>query len=190
MVARIPSALWQPQENLASSISGAWRIVLQLGLAVAATLVALGTIDYGWQRWQLEQSLRMSRPEVKEEMKREQGNPQVKLRVRKLQREAAQKRMLKDVARATVVITNPTHLAVALRYDRYTMAAPRVVAKGAGVVAERIVERARRHAVVVLERKPLAQALFKAVKVGQEIPVALYQAVAEVLAFVFKLRSA
>ena len=98
------------------------------------------------------------------------------------------KRMLRDVPRSTVVITNPTHLAVALRYDRGMMAAPRVVAKGAGFVALRIVDLARRHAVPVVERKPVAQAIFKAVNVGQEIPAALYQAVAEVLAYIYRLR--
>jgi flagellar biosynthetic protein FlhB len=166
----------------------AWGMVLRLGLAVAGALVVIGVADYCYQLWKLEQSLRMTRQELKEEMKREEGNPEIKARIRKLQREAAQKRMFQDVPRASVVVTNPTHLAVALRYERGTAAAPKVVAKGAGYVAQRIVDMARRHAVPVVERKPLAQALYKAVKIGQEIPATLYLVVAEVLAYVYRLR--
>jgi flagellar biosynthetic protein FlhB len=132
----------------------------------------------------------MTRQELKEELKREEGDPLIRARIRKVARELARKRMMDDVPRATVVITNPTHLAIALRYERGVTAAPRVVAKGAGVLAERIVTLARNHAVPVVERKPLAQALYKAVKVGQDIPTALYYAVAEVLAYVYRLRSA
>jgi flagellar biosynthetic protein FlhB len=173
---------------LALSLARGWWLAVQLALAIAATLLVLGAADYGWQRWRFEQSLRMTRQELKEELKREEGDPLVKARIRKLQREAAQKRMYHDVPKASVVITNPTHLAVALRYDAAAMAAPRVVAKGAGFVAQRIAEIARRHAVPVVERKPLAQALFKTVEVGREIPTALYVVVAEVLAYVYRLR--
>src|SRR5207249_1555919 len=102
-----------------------------------------------------------TRQEMKEEVKREEGNPEIKAKIRKLQREAAQKRMFQDVPRASLVITNPTHLAVALRYDRGMAGAPKVIAKGAGHVAQRIADMARRHAVPVVERKPLAQALYK-----------------------------
>ena len=123
------------ETTLVSTVGLAWRTALQLAIAVAATLAVIGAADYGWQRWRLEQSLRMSRQEVKDDTKREEGDPLVKARVRKLQREAATKRMLKDVPKATVVITNPTHLAVALKYERGNMPAPKVVAKGAGFVA-------------------------------------------------------
>jgi flagellar biosynthetic protein FlhB len=179
-----------PDSTLPAVAAQVWGIILRLGLAVAGALALLGLADYVWQRWRFEQSLRMTRQELKEEVKREEGDPQLKARIRKLQRQAAQKRMLQDVLRATVVVTNPTHLAVALRYERGSMAAPVVVAKGAGVIALRIADIARRHAVPVHERKPLAQALYKAVKVGQEIPVGLYQAVAEFLAYVYRLRAA
>jgi flagellar biosynthetic protein FlhB len=165
-----------------------WGTVVRLGLAVSATLVLIAAVDYVWQRWRLEQSLRMTKQEVKDEVKRDEGNPQFKARIRKLQRQAAQKRMLQDVPKATVVITNPTHLAIALRYERGSMPTPVVVAKGAGALAHRIAEIARGHSVPVLERKPVAQALFKTVKVGQQIPLALYQVVAEILAYVYKLR--
>jgi flagellar biosynthesis protein FlhB len=186
---RLPIVVSLAQVTLASTVTQAWKVIAELGMALAGTLVVLGLVDYAWQRWKLEQSLRMSRPELKDEAKREHGDPQVKMRVRKLQREAAQKRMLKEIPKATVVITNPTHLAIALRYDRGTMPAPKLVAKGSGLVATRIVALARQHAVPVVERKPVAQALFKAVKVGQDIPTTLYQVVAEVLAYVFRLRA-
>ena len=176
------------ETRLETSAAQAWSIAMRLALAVAAALVLLGLGDYFFQRWRLEQSLRMTRQELKEELKREEGDPQIKARIRKLQREAAQKNMMREVPSATVVITNPTHLAIALRYERNSMGAPRVVAKGAGYVAQRIVDLARRHAVPVVERKPLAQALFKAVKINQEIPAALYYVVAELLAYVYRLR--
>jgi flagellar biosynthesis protein FlhB len=173
--------------RLAAAVALLWATVIRLGLAVAGALAALGVADYGWQWWRNEQSLRMSRQELKEDLKRDEGDPQFKARVRKLQRQAAQKRMLQAVPSATVVLTNPTHLAVALQYDRTSMPAPRVVAKGAGFVAKRIAEIARKHGVPVLERKPVAQGLFKAVKVGQEIPAALYHVVAEILAYVYRM---
>jgi flagellar biosynthetic protein FlhB len=176
--------------QLSTAAVQGWNIAIRLALACAAGLVLVGVADYAFQRWRYEQALRMTRQELKEEVKREEGDPQMRARLRKMQREMSRKRMMQDVPRSTVVITNPTHLAVALRYERGRMAAPRVVAKGAGFVAMRIVELARRHAVPVVERKPIAQALFKAVKVGQEIPAALYYTVAEILAYVYRLRHA
>jgi flagellar biosynthesis protein FlhB len=165
-----------------------WELTLRLALAVAAALFVLGAADYGFQRFRFERALRMTRQEVKEELKREEGDPAVRARVRKMQREMARRRMMAAVPKATVVITNPTHVAVALRYERGAMAAPRVVAKGEGFVAERIMELARRHGVPLVQRPPLARALFKAVAVGQEIPLVLFQVVAEVLAYVYRLR--
>jgi flagellar biosynthetic protein FlhB len=178
------------QGDLATAAAGAWDIVLRLVLAVAAALVLIGLADYAFQRWRHEQSLKMSREEIREELKREEGDPMIRARIRKLGRELIRRRMMEDVPKASVVITNPTHLAVALQYERGRMNAPRVVAKGAGFVALRIIELARRHAVPVVERKPVAQALYKATQVGQEIPAALYYAVAEVLAYVYRLRGA
>lgn len=174
--------------RLASATARAWSTVVHLSLTVAGALVVLGSADYFFQRWQHERSLKMTKQELKEDLKREDGDPHVKARIRKLQREAAQKQMVHDVPKATVVITNPTHLAIALRYVPDEMGAPKVLAKGAGAVAQRIMDIARRHGVSVVERKPLAQALFKTVKIGQQIPAALYVAVAEVLAFVFRLK--
>lgn len=176
------------QQSLPNATAQTWDIVLLLGLAVALAFLLVGVVDYILQRLRFEASLRMTREELKEEIKREEGDPHIKARIRKLGRELSQRRMMREVPRATVVITNPTHLAIALRYDKGALGAPRVVAKGAGYVARRIVETARRHGVPVVERKPVAQALYKAVQVGQEIPAALYQAIAEVLAYVYRLR--
>lgn len=187
---RVVEIITLGQSSVSSSAVQAWDIAIRLALAIAAALLVLGVIDYLFQRWRYEQSLRMSRQELKEELRREEGDPLMRGRIRKMQREAARKRMMQEVPRATVVITNPTRLAIALRYERGTMAAPRVIAKGAGFVALNIIELARRHGVPVVERKEVAQALFKAVQIGQDIPAALYYAVAEVLAYLYRLRGA
>jgi flagellar biosynthetic protein FlhB len=178
------------QTTVAAAVAAAWDILLRLFLAVAAALLVIGLFDYVVQRVRLERRLRMTRQEAKEELRKDEGDPQIRARIRRLQREAAQRRMLQAVPQATVVITNPTHLAVALRYDRATMSAPKVVAAGAGFVAERILELARRHGVPVVPNAPLAQALYRVGKLDQEIPAALYQAAAEVLAFVYRMRGA
>src|SRR5262249_32733997 len=150
----------------------------------------IGLADYTYHRIRHNRSLMMTRQELKEELKRDDGDPQTRGRMRRAARELSRKRMMEDVPRASVVITNPTHLAVAVQYERGVNSAPGVVGKGAGLVAQRIVALARNHAVPVVERKPLARALFKGVPVGQAIPAALYYAAAEVLAYVYRLRSA
>lgn len=154
----------------------------------ALAMVILAVLDFLFQRWQHEKELRMTKQEVKEEFKQTEGDPQVKARIRSLQREAARKRMMAEVPEADVVITNPTHLAVALKYDPPAMEAPVVVAKGAGFVAEKIKEIAREHRVPVVENRELARSLYKSVEIGQAIPEALYRAVAEVLAFVYRMK--
>ncbi len=150
-------------------------------------LLAVG--DYAYQKWRHEKGLRMSRQEIKEETKSTEGDPLVKSRIRSVQREMARRRMMEDVPTADVVVTNPTHLAVALKYDREKAAAPFVVAKGRDLMAERIKEIAREHGVPVVEDKPLARSLYQAVEIGSEIPVELYKAVAGVLAYVYRLRN-
>ncbi len=174
--------------TLGNAVALAWAVISRLFISIGVALLAIGVFDYVIQRVRLERQLRMTRQEAKEELKQEEGDPQIRARIRRLQREAAQRRMLQEVPQATVVITNPTHLAVALRYDRATMSAPKVVAVGAGFVAERIIDTARRHGVAVVENRPLAQALYRLGKLDREIPAALYQAVAETLAFVYRLR--
>lgn len=166
----------------------ACRLVVKLVFYVCLALIALAALDYLYQRWQHEQSLKMTKQEVKDERKQAEGDPQVKARIRSLQRQAAYQRMMAEVPKADVVITNPTHLAIALRFDPQEMAAPRVVAKGADFLAERIKEVARENDVPLVENKPLAQALFKVAEIGDFIPVDLYRAVAEVLAYVYRLK--
>jgi len=133
------------------------------------------------------QDLRMSKQEIKEEMKELEGNTQMKARVRRIKRDRARRQMMKEVATATAVVVNPTHFAVAIRYEMDSMAAPRVVAKGKNYLALRIRQRAIENQVPLIENPPLAQALYKSVEVGQEIPPHLYRAVAEILAYIFKL---
>lgn len=162
-------------------------VVYAVGLRVGVALLVLAVLDYAWQRWQLERKLRMTKQEVKEEMRRMEGDPKIKQRRRQIAQQMAMNRMKKDVPTADVVVTNPTHLAVALKYDAATMHAPRVVAKGQGYVAQRIREIAVAAGVPILERKPLARALYKLVEVGQEVPEEFYNTVAEILAYVYEL---
>jgi flagellar biosynthetic protein FlhB len=166
----------------------AGQLSLKTALAVAGAIGVLAGLDYFYQRYEWERSLRMSVQEIKEEHKSAEGDPLVKSRVRAAQRDMSRKRMMADVKTADVVVTNPTHLAVALKYDSTKMAAPFVVAKGAGLVAERIRELARHHGVPVVEHKFVARTLFKLVEVGKEIPADLYRAVAEILALVYRAR--
>jgi len=172
--------------TLDQAVGTGWALTMRFSIAISATLVLLGLADYAYQKWQHEQDLRMTRRELQDEHKDDEGDPQVRARIKKLQREISQRRMLADVPTATVVLTNPTHIAVALRYDRHSMSAPVVVAKGAGGVAKRIAKLAHDNGIPVMERKPLARALFKSVNVGQEIPLALYKAVAEILAHLLR----
>jgi flagellar biosynthetic protein FlhB len=157
---------------------------------VGLALLALAALDYGYQRWEHEQSIRMSRKEIEEEHRQMEGDPHIKARVRGLQRQLSRNRMIASVAKADVVITNPVHVAVALQYDRATMAAPIVVARGLRKVAERIKEEARKHDVPIVEDPPLARLLFKESKLGAAVPVSVYRAVAQVLAHVWRLREA
>lgn len=152
-------------------------------------LAVIAIVDYVFQRWNFEKSLRMSKEELKEEMKEQEGDPAVKARIKGIQRQLARKRMMQDVPSADVVLTNPTHFAVALKYDRKRSKAPIVVAKGADRIAEKIKELAKKHRVPVVENKPLARSLYKYVEIGREIPENLYRAVAEILAYVYRLNS-
>jgi flagellar biosynthetic protein FlhB len=162
-------------------------LVYSIGLRVGVMLLILAILDYAWQRWRLERELRMSKQEVKEEMRRMEGDPKVKQRRRQIAMQIAHQRLKKDVPTADLVVTNPTEFAVALKYDNAAMHAPRVIAKGQGILAKRIREIAIASGVPILERKPLARALFKLVEVGQEIPEQFYSAVAEILAYVYEL---
>jgi flagellar biosynthesis protein FlhB len=161
----------------------AYRLALRLGLA----LLILGLLDYFYHRFQHERSLRMTKQEVRDELKRMEGDPALKHRRRQVQMKLALQRIRRDVPKADVVVTNPTEYAVALKYDETTMAAPRLLAKGADYLAARIRQVAQEHGVPLVQRPPLARALYAGVEVGQEIPAAFYRAVAEVLAYVYQL---
>jgi flagellar biosynthetic protein FlhB len=158
-----------------------------MGLA-CIVLIMLAILDYAYQRWEHEKSLRMSKKDIRDEYKHTEGDPVIKGRIKRQQREMARKRMMANVPRADVVITNPTHLAVALRYDSEKMIAPVVIAKGAGFIAEKIKEISKVHSIPVIENKPLAQVLYKIVDVDQVVPENLYKAVAEILAYVYGLK--
>jgi len=164
-----------------------WRVWV-LCMKMTLMLMVLGLFDYAYQQWEFERSIRMSKQEIKEEYKQMEGDPLVKRRIRQRQRELARRRMMSDVPKADVVITNPTHVAVALSYDRKVAEAPVVLAKGKGLIAQRIREIARENRVPVVQNPPLARAIYAQVEVGEEIPESLYKAVAEVLAFVYRLR--
>jgi flagellar biosynthetic protein FlhB len=174
----------EPSAAIGTLGAALWR----LGLWSGAVIAVLAAADYGYQRWEYERNLRMSRQDIKNELRETEGDPLLRARIRALQRERATKRMMADVPTADVVVTNPTELAIALVYRQGEMNAPKVVAKGAGFVAKRIRETAWRHGVPVLENKPLARALFKTTDVGEAIPSKLYRAAAEVLAYVYRIR--
>jgi flagellar biosynthetic protein FlhB len=162
---------------------------VSVGIKTGLAFLAIAVIDFFYQRFEHEKTLKMTKEEVREESKELEGDPLVKGRIRTIQRKIAYKRMMQEVPKADVVVTNPTHLAVALKYDSERMSAPRVVAKGAGLIAERIKTIAREHGVPVLEDKPLARALYSSVDIGEEVPEKLFQAVAQVLAYIYRLRS-
>jgi flagellar biosynthetic protein FlhB len=184
----IPRLLPLADRDAGGILSYVGSVSFTLFVRTALVMFALAALDYFYQRWSFEKSIRMTRQELKEEYKQTEGDPLVKSRIRSVQRDLARKRMMADVPKADVIITNPTHLAVALRYAIGEMEAPKVIAKGAGAVAEKIKEIGRAHAVPILENKPLAQALFKTVEIGQMIPADFYQAVADILAYVYKMK--
>jgi flagellar biosynthetic protein FlhB len=161
---------------------------MDVALRTALLLCAIAVIDYLYQRWQYERDLRMSKQEIKEENRMLEGDPEVQSRVRRAQLALSRSRMMHDVKKADVVVRNPTHFAVALKYDPEQSAAPVVLAKGAGHVAQRIVEMARRHRVPDVHDAPLARALYKSVGVGAAIPPNLYRAVARLLVHIYRLR--
>ncbi len=171
-----------------AAVSALGRVLWDLWLRVGVVFLLIAAADYGYQWWYHEKSLRMTKQEVKQEAKEQEGNPQLRARLRQLHRQMAARRMIAEVRKADVVLRNPIHYAVALRYDGLKMRAPRVVAKGERLMAQRIVDEAFKCNVPTIENPPLARALFKACAVGREVPKDLYRAVAEVLAYVYALR--
>lgn len=163
-----------------------WLIAL-VWFRVCAAMLILGIIDFAFQRWQHEQDLRMTVQEAKQETKEMEGDPQIKQRVRQIQRQLATQRMMEEISQADVVVTNPVTYAVALRYDPDSMQAPTVVAKGARLLAKRIREAAIENDVPIVERPDMARTLYKSVEIGHPVPENLFRAVAEVLAYVYKI---
>mgnify|MGYP000978596678 FL=1 len=175
--------------DLTTSLALVAEIIFQMAFIVIGVIMIMAFMDYGYQKWQTTQDLKMSKQEVKDEMKQTEGDPQIKGKIRQKQRQMAMARMMKEVPKADVIITNPTHYAVALSYEQ-GMSAPVVIAKGQDLVAQRIKEIGREARVPIIENKPLARTLFAVVQVGDSVPQELYQAVAEVLAYVYRLKHA
>lgn len=164
------------------------EIVIDMGIRIAALYMLIAAADFAYQKWKFHQDMKMTKQEVKEEYKNQEGNPEIKGKIRSKMREASQRRMMQSLPEADVVITNPTHYAVAIKYDPDKSPAPIVIAKGEDYLAQKIKEIAREHEVEIVENKPLARMLYANVEIGAEIPPELYQAVAEVLAFVYHLK--
>lgn len=164
------------------------RITMVLGLKIGGILVALAIFDYMYQKYEYEKKLKMSKQDIKDEYKKSEGDPLIKGKIRERQRRMAMQRMMQDVPKADVVITNPTHYAIAIRYDAKEMESPVVIAKGQDYVALKIRELATANNIILMENKPLARALYDQVEIGQSVPSELFQAVAEVLAYVYRLK--
>lgn len=184
----LPELLLLPDQDpgaiLTMLLSVSWDLLFRVCLA----MLIIAALDFLFQRWSHEKTIRMTKQEVKEEFKQTEGDPLIKSRLRSLQRQMMKNRMMADVPKADVIITNPTHLAIALSYQFKKMDAPRVVAKGYGFLAEKIIEVAKESGVIVVENKPLAWTLYKTLEVGEMIPASLYQAVADILAYVYRLK--
>lgn len=172
---------------LISTLGYVSNLTVKLGIKIGIILIVLAVFDYMYQRFEYEKNLRMSKQDIKDEYKKSEGDPQVKGKIRERQRRMAMQRMMQEIPKADVIITNPTHYAIALKYES-GMEAPKVLAKGTDFVAQKIKEVAKEHGIVLMENRPLARALYDQVEIGESIPADLFQAVAEVLAYVFKLK--
>ena len=173
--------------DLGTSLEQMSKINFSMSFEVIGVIMVLGFLDYGYQKWQTTQDLKMSKQEVKDEMKQSEGDPQIKGKIKQKQRQMAMSRMMQEVPKADVIVTNPTHFAVALQYHK-GMQAPLVIAKGQDFVAQKIKKLARESSVPIVENRPLARALFASTNIGDAVPAELYQAVAEVLAYVYRLK--
>lgn len=163
-------------------------VIINAGLKISLVYLVIGLADFIYQKYRFNEDMKMTKQEIKDEFKNTEGNPEIKGRQRQRMREASRRRMMQDVPKADVVITNPTHFAVAIKYDAETSTAPIVLAKGEDYLAQKIKEAAREHHIEIVENKPLARMLYANVDIGQEIPPELYQAVAEILAMVYNMR--
>ena len=173
--------------DLPQSLATVAQIIFTMAFQVVGVIMVMAIADYAYQYWQTTQDLMMSKQEVKDEYKQMEGDPQIKGKIKQKQRQMAMQRMMSEVPKADVIVTNPTHLAVALSYKK-GMVAPTVIAKGQDLVAERIKQIAREHRIMIVENKPVARALYESVEVGGIVPAELYQAVAEILAYVYRIK--
>nr|WP_233281240.1 flagellar biosynthesis protein FlhB [Paenibacillus algicola] len=190
------TSLWSAKEDLSKLATTSpgqilhftADVTLWLGIRIGAGLLVLAVFDYMYQKYDYEKNIRMSKQDIKDEYKKMEGDPLIKGKIRERQRRMALQRMMQEIPKADVIITNPTHFAVALKYDGSSMEAPQVLAKGQDYMALKIKEIAKNHGVMTMENKPLARALFQRTEIGDAIPGDLFQAVAEVLAYVYKLK--
>ncbi len=178
-----------PFMELSNSVAFFFDIIYRMGMTVGFTYIAIAVVDFGYNKYKHNKDLKMSKQEIKDEYKQSEGNPEIKGKIRQKMREASMRRMMQDVPTADVIITNPTHYAVAIRYKHNQDFAPVVVAMGVDHAAKRIREKAAEFNIEIVENKPLARALYATAEVGQPIPPDLYQSVAEILAFVYKLKN-
>lgn len=186
---KIPTILILADADPITSIHFLGKLIYEVSFKLAIIIMIIALIDFLYQRWQYNEDLKMTKQEVKEEFKQMEGDPLIKQRIRSMQREMARKRMMEEVPKADVVITNPTHYAVAIKYDMNKDRAPKVVAKGQRLIALKIREIAMKNNVIIHEDPPLARTLFSSVEIGEEIPENLYRAVAEILAMVYRLKN-
>jgi flagellar biosynthetic protein FlhB len=183
-VFQLPSVIQFTAQQLVSYLGD---VTVRLLSGVGMAMMVLSAADYFFQKWDLDKKMMMTKQEVKEEHKQREGDPMIKARIRRVQRDMANRRMMDKVPKADVIVTNPTHIAIALKYDA-SLPAPQVIAKGADLIAEKIKEIARQNNIPIVENKPLARTIYKTLKLGQVIPRELFVAVAEVLSYVYRLR--
>ncbi|MEW9667650.1 flagellar biosynthesis protein FlhB [Ammoniphilus sp. 3BR4] len=176
------------QTSIGNVLTLVSTLTVQIGIFIALLLLVLSVLDYIYQKFEHEKGLRMSKQDIKDEHKKTEGDPLIKGKIKQRQREMAMSRMMQEIPNADVVITNPTHFAVAIQYNPQEMQAPKVIAKGKDLIALKIKEIAQRENVITMENRPLARTLFAQVEIGQEVPESLFKAVAEVLAYVYQLR--
>jgi flagellar biosynthetic protein FlhB len=172
----------------AESFSYGKVFAFKLAMSILGGLAIVAMGDFAWEKYAYKEKLRMTKQQVKEEHKQQEGSPEIKQKIRQIQREMAQKRMIADVPKADVIITNPTHISIVVKYDGETMVAPEIIGKGQDHLALRIREIAKEHDIPIVENVPLARALYKTVTVGEGVPRSLYKSVAEILAFVYKIK--
>lgn len=165
------------------------KLTVFMGIAASVVLLIIAILDYYYQKFDYEKNLKMSKQDIKDEYKNSEGDPLIKSKIKQRQREMAMRRMMQEVPQADVVITNPTHYAIALKYDEETMDAPKVIAKGTDFIAQKIKLIAKENDVVMVENRPLARAMYDQVEIGQHIPDEFFKAVAEVLAYVYRVKS-